>query len=45
MVRDMKECTRPRTGFVRACSVCMRNKTEHLQPGGLLQPLGVPFSV
>ena len=31
--------------FVRACSVCQRNKSEHLQPGGLLQPLEVPTTV
>ena len=31
--------------FVRACSVCQRNKSEHLQPGGLLQPLEVPSIV
>ena len=31
--------------FVRACSVCQRNKGEHLHPGGLLQPLGVPSAV
>jgi len=31
--------------FVRACTTCQRNKSEHLQPGGLLQPLDVPSSV
>jgi hypothetical protein len=31
--------------FVRVCAVCQRNKGEHLQPGGLLQPLGVPTAV
>uniref|UniRef100_A0A0A9CM28 Integrase catalytic domain-containing protein n=1 Tax=Arundo donax TaxID=35708 RepID=A0A0A9CM28_ARUDO len=31
--------------FVRACEVCQRNKTDHLRPGGLLQPLDVPSSV
>jgi hypothetical protein len=31
--------------FVRTCVVCQRNKTEHLQPGGLLQPLDVPTTV
>jgi len=31
--------------FVRACFVCQRNKSEHLQPGGLLQPLEVPSPV
>lgn len=28
--------------FVKGCSVCQRNKTDHLHPGGLLQPLSVP---
>lgn len=31
--------------FVLGCSVCQRNKTEHLHPGGLLQPLPVPSNV
>jgi transposase InsO family protein len=31
--------------FVRASSICQHNKGEHLQPGGLLQPLGVPTAV
>jgi hypothetical protein len=31
--------------FVRSCLVCQRNKGEHLQPGGLLQPLGVPTAI
>lgn len=31
--------------LVRACSICQRNKSEHLQPGGLLQPLEVPSTV
>jgi hypothetical protein len=31
--------------FVRACEVRQRNKGEHLQPGGLLQPLGVPTTI
>jgi len=31
--------------FVRACTTCQRHKSEHLQPGGLLQPLEVPSSV
>lgn len=30
---------------VRSCAVCQRNKTKHLQPDGLLQPLGVPSAV
>jgi hypothetical protein len=28
--------------FVRACATCQRNKSEHLHPAGLLQPLDVP---
>jgi len=28
--------------FVRSCFTCQRNKTEHLHPAGLLQPLEVP---
>jgi len=31
--------------FIRGCLVCQRNKTEHLHPGGLLQPLDVPSMV
>jgi hypothetical protein len=31
--------------FVRACVVCQHNKGNHLQPGGLLQPLEVPSTV
>ena len=31
--------------FVRACSVYQRNKSEHMQPGGLLQPLEVASTV
>jgi len=31
--------------FVQGCTVCQRNKTEHLHPAGLLQPLPVPTSV
>jgi len=31
--------------YVCGCSVCQRNKTEHLHPGGLLQPLPVPSNV
>lgn len=31
--------------FVRRYEVCQRNKTEHLRPGGLLQPLPVPSTV
>jgi hypothetical protein len=31
--------------FVQACSTCQRNKSEHLQPADLLQPLQVPLEV
>ncbi|WVZ97744.1 hypothetical protein U9M48_043258 [Paspalum notatum var. saurae] len=31
--------------FIRGCLVCQRNKTEHLHPAGLLQPLPVPSEV
>jgi hypothetical protein len=31
--------------FIKGCAVCQRNKTEHLHPGGLLQPLTVPSSI
>jgi hypothetical protein len=31
--------------FVHGCSVCQRNKTEHLHPVGLLQPLPGPDQV
>lgn len=31
--------------FVQACVTCQRNKTEHLHPTGLLQPLEVPTTV
>jgi transposase InsO family protein len=30
---------------IKGCSVCQRNKTEHLHPMGLLQSLVVPSSV
>jgi hypothetical protein len=31
--------------FVKGCSVCQRNKTEHLHSAGLMQPLDVPSSI
>jgi hypothetical protein len=31
--------------FIKGCSVCQRNKTEHLHPGGVLQPLSLPSEV
>lgn len=31
--------------FVASCIVCQRNKTEHLQPASLLQPLAVPTAI
>jgi hypothetical protein len=31
--------------FVQGCSTCQRNKTKHLHPAGLLQPLPVPSQV
>lgn len=31
--------------YVRVCVTCQRNKSEHLHPAGLLQPLSVPSSV
>jgi hypothetical protein len=31
--------------FIKECYVCQRNKTEHLHPTGLLQPLSVPSSM
>jgi len=31
--------------LVRSCTTCQRNKTETLQPAGLLQPLDVPSQV
>ncbi|WVZ70681.1 hypothetical protein U9M48_019324 [Paspalum notatum var. saurae] len=31
--------------FIRGCFVCQHNKTEHLDPAGLLQPLPVPSEV
>lgn len=31
--------------FLKGCTVCQRNKSEHLHPAGLLEPLPVPSSV
>jgi hypothetical protein len=31
--------------YVHACDTCQRNKTDHLHPASLLQPLVVPTSV
>jgi hypothetical protein len=31
--------------FVRACAICQRNKSDHLHPAVLLQPLEVPSSI
>ena len=31
--------------FVKGCSTCQRNKSEHLHPAGLLQPLPIPHNV
>jgi len=31
--------------YIKGCVVCQRNKTEHLHPAGLLQPLEVPSVV
>jgi hypothetical protein len=31
--------------FVRGCATCQKNKAEHLQPVGLLQPLDVPSAI
>jgi hypothetical protein len=31
--------------FIKSCTVCQRNKSEHLHPAGLLQPLEPPGSV
>jgi hypothetical protein len=36
--RNMRE-------FVRGCTICQQNKTEHLHLAGLLQPLPVPSEV
>jgi hypothetical protein len=40
-----KTLQRLRGSFIRSCSVCQHNKTEHLDLAGLLQPLTVPFGV
>lgn len=39
------KATRLVRDYVKSCSICQRNKTEHLHPAGLLQPLEVPSSV
>jgi hypothetical protein len=31
--------------FVKGCTVCQRNKSEHMHPASLLQPLPVPHNV
>ena len=31
--------------FVKGCSVCQKNKTDHLHPAGLLLPLPVPSQI
>jgi hypothetical protein len=31
--------------FIKGCSTCQRNKSEHLHPLGLLHPLEIPSSV
>jgi hypothetical protein len=31
--------------YIHTCTICQRNKTEHLHPAGLLRPLEVPSSV
>jgi hypothetical protein len=31
--------------FIKSCSTCQRNKTDHLHPAGLLLPLPVPAQV
>jgi hypothetical protein len=36
---------KPVREFVRGCSVCQRNKIEHVHLAGLLQPLSVPDAV
>ncbi|KAJ8751836.1 hypothetical protein K2173_026032 [Erythroxylum novogranatense] len=34
--------TLARVQFIRHCDICQRNKTDHLAPAGLLQPLPIP---
>lgn len=31
--------------FVRSCATCQRNKSKHLHPSGLLQPMQIPHQV
>jgi hypothetical protein len=31
--------------FVKGCAICQCNKSEHLHPAGLLQPLPIPSAV
>jgi hypothetical protein len=35
----------PVRDLVRSCNTCQRNKSEHLHPAGLLQPLEIPMTV
>ncbi|KAJ3702949.1 hypothetical protein LUZ61_006654 [Rhynchospora tenuis] len=39
---DMKKAVRD---FVAACSTCQQNKSVHLHPAGLLQPLPIPTKI
>lgn len=33
------------TNFVKQCAICQKAKSEHVHPGGLLQPLPIPKGV